>query len=65
VSRKRSDFKVLFEKHKELVTAVMAKVSASLNSSEAFNADDESLDEEELSHECTIVLESIRDILGG
>jgi hypothetical protein len=43
----------------------MAKVSASLNSSEAFNADEESLDETELSRECTIVLESIRDILGG
>jgi hypothetical protein len=65
VTRKRSDFKILFEKHKELVIAVMAKVSASLNSSEAFNVDDEFLDEEELSRECTIVLESIRDILGG
>lgn len=56
---------MLFEKHKELLTAVMAKVSASLNSSEAFKVDDEFLDEEELSRECTIVLESIRDILGG
>ena len=65
MTRKRSDFKILFEKHKELVIAVMAKVSASLNSSEAFNVDDEFLDEEELSRECTIVLESIRDILGG
>ena len=43
----------------------MAKMSASLNKSEAFNAEDEYLDEAELSCEFAIVLESIRDILGG
>jgi hypothetical protein len=42
----------------------MAKMSASLISSEAFNADD-LMDEAELSREITLVLQSIRDLLGG
>jgi hypothetical protein len=58
VTRKRSDFKLLFEKHNELVTAVMTKVSASLNSSDAFNAD-ELVDEAEVSREYTLILQSI------
>jgi len=64
VTRKRSDFKILFEKHKELVTAVMTKMSASLISKEEFNAED-LMDEAELSRELTLVLQSIRDLLGG
>jgi translation elongation factor P/translation initiation factor 5A len=64
VTRKRSDFKIIFEKHKELVTAVMAKMSTSLISSEAFHADD-LMDEAELSREITLVLQSMRDLLGG
>ena len=42
----------------------MSKMSASLDSSEAFNAD-ELVDEAEVSREYTLVLQSIIDILGG
>ncbi len=42
----------------------MTKVSASLNSSEAFNGE-ELVDEIELSRDYSLVLQSIRDILGG
>lgn len=34
VMRKKSDFKLIFEKHKELVTSVIAKISASIITSD-------------------------------
>jgi len=62
--RNRSEFKELYQKHRELVIAVMDKVSASLDARNEFKIEG-TLDEDEIKREYTIVLESIKEVLGG